>query len=201
MAIAVTCPGCKARFAVDDKFAGKTGPCPKCKTSIKIPEKVEEVKIHAPEPVGTKDSKGAPVIKPIKRTDVKFTPAMIATLVGSILAVLVGAITLRFMYPEKIPEKAAAAAASAPPASAASSSIAARRPKPPTPIREVPVLFLALGAIALAPALCWSGYSFLRDDELAPMMGKELWTRVSICSAAYVLIWGIYFGLRMTPLL
>src|SRR6476661_3159539 len=30
MAIAVVCPSCHARFQVQDKFAGKEGPCPKC---------------------------------------------------------------------------------------------------------------------------------------------------------------------------
>ena len=49
MAILVVCPGCKKSFNVDDKFAGKTGPCPNCKTKITIPEKKAEVKIHAPD--------------------------------------------------------------------------------------------------------------------------------------------------------
>jgi hypothetical protein len=38
MAIAVTCPSCKAKFTVSDKFAGKQGPCPKCKAPITIPK-------------------------------------------------------------------------------------------------------------------------------------------------------------------
>ena len=42
MPIPVICPGCKASFRVSDKFAGKTGPCPKCKTTIKIPEAVPQ---------------------------------------------------------------------------------------------------------------------------------------------------------------
>ena len=37
MAIQVLCSGCGSRFAVSDRFAGKTGPCPKCKKPITIP--------------------------------------------------------------------------------------------------------------------------------------------------------------------
>lgn len=68
MPILVICPSCKAQFNVSDKFAGKQGPCPKCKATITVPEPVE-VKIHEPEEhaVGGKDQKGRPVTKPIER--------------------------------------------------------------------------------------------------------------------------------------
>mgnify|MGYP000896189276 CR=1 FL=1 len=47
MAILVVCSGCRARFQVSDQFAGKSGPCPKCKAVIKIPTAKEaEVKFH-----------------------------------------------------------------------------------------------------------------------------------------------------------
>ena len=50
MAIQVICPGCRATFTVSDKFAGRTGPCPKCKKPITVPSNaVKEVKIHGPE--------------------------------------------------------------------------------------------------------------------------------------------------------
>ena len=39
MPISVVCPGCKARFNVSDKFAGKKGPCPKCKTVLTVPRR------------------------------------------------------------------------------------------------------------------------------------------------------------------
>src|SRR6187401_2984774 len=57
MAIDVTCASCKTRFQVSDKFAGKQGPCPKCKKIITVPTKKDEVVIHVPES-GPKDSKG-----------------------------------------------------------------------------------------------------------------------------------------------
>lgn len=69
MPIQVTCPGCLARFTVSDKYAGKTGPCPKCKKVIVVPDKSQEVVIHAPETSGPKNSKGVAVLKPIKRTE------------------------------------------------------------------------------------------------------------------------------------
>ena len=36
MAIKVLCPGCRTLFTVSDKFAGRTGPCPKCKAPFLV---------------------------------------------------------------------------------------------------------------------------------------------------------------------
>jgi hypothetical protein len=66
MAIPVICPGCKASFRVSEKFAGKTGPCPKCKAKITIPAAGPEIKVHEEAPVA-KDSKGRPVTQPLPR--------------------------------------------------------------------------------------------------------------------------------------
>ena len=79
MPIQVTCPGCLKRFTVNDKFAGKSGPCPSCRKVIKIPDKSEEVVIHAPEQSGPKDSTGRSVLKPLRRKEVKLSvPVMLA---------------------------------------------------------------------------------------------------------------------------
>lgn len=100
MKIAVTCPGCLSRFEVSEKFAGKKGPCPKCKKEITVPALSEQVVIHAPETEGPKDAKGTPVLKPIQRVDVKFSWP-IAALVGGVgLILLVTAIGIRFTFPE-----------------------------------------------------------------------------------------------------
>lgn len=98
MSILVVCPGCKASFRVSDKFAGKEGPCPKCKAKIKIPTQDEVVKIHVPEEhaEGGKDSKGRPTTKPIAREETKVTPVLMISIVGTIVAVLVVAIAMRF---------------------------------------------------------------------------------------------------------
>jgi hypothetical protein len=50
MAILVVCPGCTSRFTVSDQFAGRTGPCPKCKKPITIPKpEAQAVTIHEPD--------------------------------------------------------------------------------------------------------------------------------------------------------
>ncbi len=89
MAIDVTCIKCHTRFQVSEKFAGKSGPCPKCKATIKIPELKEQVVIHAPEVSGPTTVTGQPVFKPITRTEVRLTPPQIAIIVGSVLVVLI----------------------------------------------------------------------------------------------------------------
>ncbi|MEM6692717.1 MAG: hypothetical protein AAF664_25035 [Planctomycetota bacterium] len=93
MAIQVTCPKCLKRFQVSDKFAGRTGPCPSCKTTIKVPELNEEVTIHAPEDDAPKDRSGQSVLKPIKReeTDVTKRGLIISgvSVVGCVIMALV----------------------------------------------------------------------------------------------------------------
>ena len=96
MPIAVICPGCHKRFNVSDKFAGKKGPCPECKTVISIPDKSEEVVIHAPEQFGPKGASGEAVLKPIERQETKFTrTAVVGTVAFAILVPLI-ALLLRF---------------------------------------------------------------------------------------------------------
>jgi hypothetical protein len=100
MPISVVCPGCKARFSVSEKFAGKKGPCPKCKMVITVPEApAEEVKIHVPEQFasGGKDSKGRAVSKPILRKEAKIKPAAVAGIVGAIVVTFTAAFLLRNM--------------------------------------------------------------------------------------------------------
>jgi hypothetical protein len=94
MPIQVTCPGCLSRFTVSDKYAGKKGPCPKCKKEIMVPDKAQEVVIHAPEVSGPKDSKGVAVLKPIKRGEFRvgwkvWAMVGLATVVTLSLAILV----------------------------------------------------------------------------------------------------------------
>ncbi len=86
MPIPVTCPSCHTRFQVGDQHAGKTGPCPKCKQPIKIPDKGDEVVIHAPETeAGAKDATGRNVLKPIKRKETKFSLNVTAVTIGLVL--------------------------------------------------------------------------------------------------------------------
>jgi len=83
MPISVICPGCHTRFKVSEKFAGKTGACPKCKNPIQVPDATNEVVIHEPElEAGAKDARGRSVLKPIRRKDTKFNPLVMTGAVG-----------------------------------------------------------------------------------------------------------------------
>ena len=88
MPIRVTCTGCHTRFNVSDKFAGREGPCPKCKIKIRIPSKSEEVVVHAPE-VGPKDSQGKSILKPIARKETKISGVQIAVIACTIVGFLI----------------------------------------------------------------------------------------------------------------
>ncbi len=105
MPIAVVCPGCKARFSVSDKFAGKKGPCPKCKQIIQVPaEAAPEIKIAEPEAFGGggKDAKGRPVLKPIARVETKVRPVTWAAIAGGTLLAFGVALVLR-NFDNKLP--------------------------------------------------------------------------------------------------
>ena len=96
MPILVVCTNCRTRFQVSEKFAGKQGPCPKCKALITVPAAGEEVKVHAPAEFesGGKDAKGRPVLKPIEREETKVKPAVVAAIVAGVIGVFVGAYVL-----------------------------------------------------------------------------------------------------------
>lgn len=92
MPIQVLCPKCRSRFQVSEKFAGQSGPCPKCKATIRVPKPSEEVKIHGPEEFasGGRGASGQLITKPIAHTDVKLQPttvAIIAAIAVTALAV------------------------------------------------------------------------------------------------------------------
>jgi hypothetical protein len=89
MPIIVVCPGCRKRYSVSDKFAGKSGPCPNCKTVIQIPEK-QEVIIHAPEEfaAGGRGKSGRPVARPIARRIFEIPLPVALLIVGGSISVL-----------------------------------------------------------------------------------------------------------------
>jgi hypothetical protein len=95
MAISVICPGCHKRFSVSEKFAGQKGPCPSCKAIIQIPQKSDEVVVHAPEGFGPKDSQGRAVLKPIFRQETTFNPTVAVGIGGAALTVLLIAVFMR----------------------------------------------------------------------------------------------------------
>ncbi len=90
MSIIVVCPGCRKSFKVSDQFAGRTGPCPNCKRTLKVPEKSEEVTVHAPEEFagGGRTTSGKLAIKPVTFTPTKVRPVTTAVIVAAVLVVL-----------------------------------------------------------------------------------------------------------------
>jgi hypothetical protein len=155
MSIRVTCPGCHTRFNVSEKFAGKEGPCPKCKAKIRIPAATEEVVIHEPE-IGPKDRTGRAVLKPISRKDTKLSGVHITLIAALVVAFFAIAGIVRLIIEDK---------------SSISESV------------------LAVAALVLAFPVVYAAYTFLRDQELGSFWGRELWTRVGICSALYAALW------------
>ena len=96
MAIHVVCPGCHASFKVSDQYAGRKGPCPKCKVQITIPKKEDEVIIEAPEEFeGTKDNAGKLVLKPITREKSTFSLVMLVGVLGGTILIGLTAFLLR----------------------------------------------------------------------------------------------------------
>ncbi len=160
MPISVVCPTCKARFSVSEKFAGKQGPCPKCKKTITVPNVTEEVTIHAPEDFAggattvAKDAKGRSVLKPIARKKFVVTPLQYALWAGVVIATLAaGLIVRRAGLNENM-------------------------------------IVLALGAYILAWLVSYPAYAVFRDRELEGLSGITLIQRLAIVATVYALTWG-----------
>jgi hypothetical protein len=174
MSILVTCPGCKKSFNVDDKFAGKTGACPKCKTKITVPQKQPEVTVHAPEAFGGggKSVSGKLLLKPIAREQPRIKPLVIAAVVVGIAAVIGYAVFLRRLAPAT---------------------------DTPSSAFDLQHIFCGLGLLLAGPLLCIAAYTFLRDEELQPHRGAQLWLRAAICGLVYAILWAAFAYVRVGP--
>jgi hypothetical protein len=175
MSILVSCPGCKKSFNVDDKFAGKTGKCPNCKTSITVPEKKAEVKIHTPEAFagGGKGVSGKLALKPIARQQTRIKPLAVAAIGGGVLAAIVYAVVVRKIAPV----------------------VATGQPDPVAILRYI---LCGVGLLLVAPPLAIAAYTFLRDDELEPYRGLQLYIRAGICGLVYTLLWAAFAFVKTT---
>ncbi len=163
MPIAVICPGCRKTFHVGDQFAGKSGPCPKCKTVIKVPAATAEVKVHAPGDFssGGRTAGGKLALKPIARKQIKLQPVAAAIVAAASLAMIVAA---------RLGGKIGLLSLDS--------------------WRGYCGVTVALAIIS--PALVVAAYSFLRDDELEPYRGKSLCLRAAACSLGYMVLWGVF---------
>jgi len=192
MPISVTCPGCKATFNVSDKFAGKQGPCPKCKTVISIPKldaakPKEEVKIFGPDEgppgaagaPGQKTATGRPTFKPLERQNLKLTPLLGGSVVAAIIVMFALAYFLGtyVMSPYPLSDEQLLV----PDLTNAYDSQMTRA----YIIRGIALLLVGLPIV-------WAGYMVLRDEELEPFRGRSLAVRVAICLGVYLLLWGVY---------
>jgi hypothetical protein len=180
MAIQVTCTGCKTRFKVSEQFAGRKGPCPKCKAIIQIPTKDQEVVIHgAPGagPVeGTKTAGGPRAIpQPIFREDKGVSVVAIAIGVGSFVAILVGALVLRFGVLEMAIDSRGREAGLTIPS----------------------LISLAIGAFAVGVPASYYAFRALETADIEKMSVQEALVRSLICAAAYTVIWGLVFVFKV----
>ena len=157
MSIRVTCNKCHTRFNVSEKFAGKEGPCPKCKTKIRVPMPTDEIRIEAPKTKGPTDTEGRAIVNPILRKDTVLSSVQIALLIAGIVAFLAVAFGMRFAGLE---ENA-----------------------------SIWWVLLGLGAFLLAVPLSFVTYHIIRDNDLQPFSGFDLWRRIAICSLVFAVTW------------
>ena len=172
MSIVISCPGCKKSFKVDDKFAGKTGPCPNCKIKITVPAKGPEVVVHEPEVFGGggRSTTGKLVLKPIDRQPLQVRPLTWAIIGGGAVAAVAYALMVRYMAPESGSQRS---------------------------IFDLQSLLSGLGLLLLAPPLAVAAYAFLHNDELEPYRGLELWIRAGICGLVYAILWAGFAYIRI----
>jgi hypothetical protein len=182
MSIQVTCPGCLTRFQVNDKFAGKKGPCPKCKAQIMIPTAEEAVVIHAPEEMGPKDSEGRPVLKPLAREDAKVTRTGLLVVSGAIVLAVGFAIGLRFTGEVPVWLRVLSLLLVAPPLVAAGYSFARDPELAPYRGQE---FWLRLAILAVVFPSLWMIYAFVPAYlfELKSAAHAEYWLVGVACTA------------------
>lgn len=176
MPILVVCQSCKTRFQVNEKFAGKQGPCPKCKALITIPKAEEQVVIHAPDEYtggassGPKDAKGRAVLKPISREKSNIQPVVIVGGVAFALVTLIVAWLLRGSEPN-IWILASGAFLLAPPIVLAGYAIL--RDDEIEPYRGLP-LALRVTIVSIVYAALW-GVAALFRVYVYEATGPEIW--------------------------
>ena len=157
MSIRVTCTKCHTRFNVSEKFAGKEGPCPKCKAKIRVPMPADEIRIEAPKTKGPTDTQGRAIVDPIMRKETVLSTVQIVLLVAGVIGFLVLAFGMRYAVSDW-----------------------------KTTLGWV---VLGVGAFVMAVPLLFITYHIIRDNELQPFSGFELWKRIGICSVVFAASW------------
>lgn len=175
MPIQVTCSSCKTSFKVSERFAGREGPCPKCKSPIRIPTEEEaaaaaklEVKIHEPEAYGPqKDAKGRAVLKPIEREETRFNPLWAGAVLGGALLLL----GVAWYFGKSMTNSDG---------------------------EPLPVLygFVGLLIVALSGPVAIAGYWILRDSEREAYSGMSLYVRTGVAAAIYCSLWVVLWYIK-----
>ncbi len=170
MAITVVCVKCRTRFSVNEKFAGRTGPCPKCKATIRVPTPKEQVKVHGVEEFssGGRDAAGKLVLKPIARTETKVEPVQVVAIAGAVLGVVVlswlgGGVLARSMVVCTL-----GLLVISPPLAVAAYTFLRDDEKEPYRGRE---LLVRAGVCALGYVLLWGAFSYFA----VPLLTGDLW--------------------------
>lgn len=170
MAITVVCVKCRTRFSVNERFAGRTGPCPKCKAPIRVPTPKEEVKVHAVEEFasGGRDATGKLVLKPITRTEARIEPVYVVAIVAAALAVVLISWLGGTIFANSTFACTVGLLAVSPPLAVAAYTFLRDDEKEPYRGQE---LFVRAGACALGYVLLWGVFSYLSGTVLT----GELW--------------------------
>jgi hypothetical protein len=169
MPIPVVCPSCKSRFTVSDQFAGRMGPCPKCKQPIKVPTPAAKaVVIHEPDaPVASSVGTGKAPTAPLKRRNKPVSLTAFAVAAAGAVGFMGIAAMLPVVYPPPTGDDAAATGTAIP-----------------------AWLLLAGGFVAALPAVLL-GYAAVRNRELEPYQGRPLAVRVLTCALVYAGLWAV----------
>jgi hypothetical protein len=102
MPIAVLCSKCRTRFTVSDRFAGQTGPCPKCKSPITIPKPVDVV-IHEPEGPAQTGAAGRMPTAPIVFREEPVSRLVVAAVVAGGLGMMAAAFLAGRIFAGRVP--------------------------------------------------------------------------------------------------
>jgi hypothetical protein len=172
MSILVVCPGCRKSFKVGDQHAGKSGPCPKCKTIIKVPKKSEEVIIHAPTAFvsGGRSISGELITKPIARTDTKLNPVVAVAIGSGVATVLLVTWAAGGLIQRSLAVRLVGLLLVSPPLVVAAYSFL--RNDELEPYRGVS-LYLRTGICCLAYVALWGVFGYVAAHGV---LGDQLWT-------------------------
>lgn len=176
MPISVVCPGCKARFTVSDQFAGRTGPCPKCKKPITVPKvAAPAVTIHEPEAPAAQSTAGRVPTAPILSAEKPVSNlAFIAVGAGALVSMAIAFFCRLAWGPGNVPVWMLAVGAIMPAVPAAWVGYRLVRDRELEPYRGQSLL-VRCGICGAVYAALWGVHAFL-----PPEMTAEFWQWIYI---------------------